>query len=214
MSRKTYSNEDITKIIKGMFPQFRLMFAYYCGSKAYGTEDENSDIDVTAVFAGLTGNVHVEAASVDLFVYGEDCFLEKQKLNDTIPLYNLIFIDDVLSIDKNLIYSDPDYIDQLNAYKNIDFKQCLRPFLQNFLTYFSYHLTEYPQPAKRMYHVLRMRGLLDHYDNTGRYELVIEEPWKSRMIKYKGNWNNEVGIAYSPMIQEQIEYLKNYLDRM
>jgi hypothetical protein len=214
MNKTMYSKNEIIKVIEGMFPNQTIMFAYYSGSKAYGTDDENSDIDVTVVLANLTGNVHMEVANLDLFVYGEDCYLDKQNLIDYIPLYNRVHIDDVLAIEQNLIYLNPDNIDQFNAYKNIKIENKMKQFLKNFIDYITMIINDFNKPVKRLYHVLRIRGLLDYYGETGKYEMVITEPWKTRMMTYKKNWNNDVGHAYYPMIKEQLNYIKNYMERL
>lgn len=214
MAKREYSNKEIIKIIQGMFPRAKIMFAYYCGSIAYGTEGENSDIDVTVVMSGLTGNIHMDAGNLDLFIYGEDCYLDKQYLSDKIPLYNKIYIDDVLEIDKNLIYLNPDYTNEFNSYKNINLEIKLKPYLSSFIEYYSNVINDRQEPVKRLYHVFRMRGIIDHFDKTGKYELVVEEPWKARMLKYKKDWDTEIGKVYFPMIKEQMNYLKNYKDRL
>ena len=136
-----------------MFPRAKIMFAYYCGSIAYGTEGENSDIDVTVVMSGLTGNIHMDAGNLDLFIYGEDCYLDKQNLSDKIPLYNKIYIDDVLEVDKNLIYLNPDYINEFNAYKNINLEEKLKSYLSSFIEYYTNEINDRQEPVQRLYHV-------------------------------------------------------------
>ena len=46
---KPLNKESILEIIQGIFPNTTVMFVYYCGSLAFGLNDENSDDDVTGV---------------------------------------------------------------------------------------------------------------------------------------------------------------------
>ena len=41
---------------------------------------------------------------VDIFAYGYENFLQRQSMNDTLPLYNLIHSDDVINMADNLVY--------------------------------------------------------------------------------------------------------------
>jgi len=56
--------------------------------------------------------------------------------------------------------------------------------------------------------------MLDHYEKTGKYELVVEEPWYSKMMEFKKNWNNEIAENYLEEIKEQLVYLENYRNEM
>ena len=50
MSEKNSEKQLITDKLKGLFVHNDLMFAYFCGSRAYGTDSKDSDIDdVTSV---------------------------------------------------------------------------------------------------------------------------------------------------------------------
>ena len=94
MSQKKTNNEIITERLKGLFAYNDLMFAYYCGSKAYGTTDKNSDVDIVAVFNDLNGITHAAFEDIDIFAYGIESFIQRQSISDELPLYNLIHADD------------------------------------------------------------------------------------------------------------------------
>ena len=214
MSKKEYSKERIIEIVKGFIGNHTIMFMYYCGSIAYGVADSNSDIDVSVVVADLNGTIHMQLGGLDLFIYGADTYLEKQKLKDNIPLYFKMHIDDVIDIDKNLIYLDENYLNEYKAYKDIKLEENLKSFLNCFIEHYTLRGKDHTKPAKTLYHVFRLRGLLDHFDKSGKYEMLIEEPWKSRLLEYKANWNNDIGLSYMPEIARQLEYIKNYKDRI
>ena len=95
VKQKIQSNESILEIIQGIFPNITVMFIYYCGSLAFGLNDENSDDDVTVVLDGFKGNVHLSLGKLDVFAYGKDIYLKKQNLDPTVPLYDRAYIDEV-----------------------------------------------------------------------------------------------------------------------
>jgi hypothetical protein len=63
-------------------------------------------------------------------------------------------------------------------------------------------------------HILRVRGILDHVDQVGKYEHIIPEPWYTMMIEYKKNWNNNKGKEYMSLLREALNYIENYRDRV
>jgi hypothetical protein len=56
--------------------------------------------------------------------------------------------------------------------------------------------------------------MIDNYDKTGYYNLTVLEPWYSKMKNYKGNWDNEIGQTYLKELEEELQYLIEYRDRM
>lgn len=214
MSKKEYSKVRIIEIVKGFIGNHAIMFMYYCGSIAYGVADSKSDIDVSVVVADLNGTIHMQLGGLDLFIYGADTYLKKQKLKDDIPLYFKMHIDDVVDIDKNLIYLDENYLSEYKTYKDIKLEENLKSFLNCFIEHYTLRGKNHTEPAKTLYHVFRLRGLLDHFDRVGKHEMIIEEPWKSKLLEFKQNWNNHIVLSYMPEIVRQLEYIKNYKDRI
>ena len=213
VKQKPQSNESILEIVQGIFPNTTVMFIYYCGSLAFGLNDENSDDDVTVVLDGFKGNVHLSLGELDIFAYGRDIYLKKQNLDPTVPLYDRAYIDEVLSTKDNLIYLDENYREEYEAYKNVDLTTKLGLFLSSFVEHYKMRI-EYPETQKSHYHVLRVRGILDHVDQTGKYELIVPEPWYTDMLEYKKNWNTKIGRDYLPLIREALTYIENYKDRV
>ena len=207
------SKESILEIVQGLFPNTTVMFIYYCGSLAFGISDENSDDDVTVVLDGFKGNVHLSLGELDIFAYGRDIYLKKQNLDPSVPLYDRAYIDEVLSTKDNLIYLDENYKDEYEAYKNIDLTSRLGLFLSSFVEHYQIRI-DYPEPQKSHYHILRVRGILDHVDQVGKYEHIIPEPWYTMMIEYKKNWNNNKGKEYMPLLREALNYIENYRNKV
>lgn len=206
--------EYLVNIIKNMYPDKEIMFMYLCGAHVYGAEDEDSDYDVSVMLKGFFGYMHMEVENVDFFVYGEDYYLEKQRLNPHVPLYNRAHMDEVIDIDSRLIYLNPSYEREYNCYKAVDFNNILPDFLKAFIEFHEIRYQVTDEPAKRLYHVLRIRGQLDNYDETGIFTLECKEPWKSYYMNYKRNWQSSVGVAYRHLIKEQLDYIKVYLEKL
>jgi predicted nucleotidyltransferase len=213
LKQKIQSKNSILDIVEGVFPYAKVMFIYYCGSVAYGLNNESSDEDVTVVLEGFEGNVHLCLGSLDIFAYGRDIYKKKQDLDPSVPLYDRAHIDEIVSSEDNLIYLNEIYREDYEHTKYADFVSKIGPFLESFIEYYSMR-TKDNIAYKSHYHIFRIRGILDHLDQTGRYELVVEEPWKSKMIEYKNNWDNELGRSYLPLILEQLNYIRDYKDKV
>ena len=207
------SNNQIFETVQGVFPNHIVMFIYHCGSFAYGLNYRNSDSDVTAVIDGFNGNVHLTIDSLDIFAYGKDVYQKKQNLDQTVPLYDRVYIDEVLSQNDTLVYLNEQYRNEYEAYKRIDMNSILKPFLSNFIEHYERRL-ELVEPQKSHYHIFRIRGILENLDLTGKYELHLSEPWLSHMKNYKNSWNTQIGIEYLPLLKETLNYIKDYKDKV
>lgn len=205
MKKIKYSNNDLIKIATILFDPSSIMFMYYSGSINYGLNDEMSDYDVTIVVDGFIGSVQINYPNLDLLIFGSDCYLDRFDSNKEVPLYQLVKMDDILSIDKNIIYLNPIYNNQFNEYKAMQFN--LKTYLNSFIGFQDVRRLNYDVPDKSMYHILRVRGVLEHYDKTGIYEMIIEEPWYSVMLDFKKNFNNKIGSSYLPKIKEALELI-------
>lgn len=207
-------NEYFVNIINNMYPDKEIMFMYLCGAHVYGAEDEKSDYDISVMLKDYFGYMHMEVENVDFFVYGEDYYLEKQRLSPHVPLYNRAHMDEVIGIDDRLIYLNPSYKAEYERYKSVDFYKILPKFLDAFVEFHEIRYQVTDDPAKRLYHILRMRGQLDNYDETGIFSLDCKEPWKSYYMNYKKNWQTSVGLAYKHLIKEQLDYIKAYKEKL
>lgn len=213
MKQRIQSKASILEVVQNIFPQSTVMFIYYCGSVAFGLEDEDSDDDVTVILDGFLGNLHLSLGTLDIFAYGRDVFLKKQNLDPSVPLYDRAYIDEVLSQRDTLIYLDERYRSEYEAYKNIDLTSKLGLFLSSFVEHYETRL-DLPEPQKSHYHILRVRGILDHVDQVGTYEHVVEEPWMTMMLEYKKKWNTDVGRLYMPILRDQLRYIAAYREKV
>ena len=72
----------------------------------------------------------------------------------------------------------------------------------------------YDKPDKSMYHILRVRGMLENYEMSGIYEMKVAEPWKTYMLDFKKNYSNEIGVSYLERIKEALDFINLYRKRM
>jgi hypothetical protein len=204
---------DLYKIIEGVFPNTEILLIYYGGSIAYGLDDNTSDKDVTVVLDGFRGNLHITIGEYDLFVFAKDRFIQRQTFDESIIAYHRAAADNVISIDRTLIYINPTFqetLDELLVYHDKEF------MLNHIAAELEYGRMRFDVNTnfKSHYHVFRIRGMVDHYEKTGKYELVVEEPWFTKMMDFKNNWDNEIAQNYVEEIKDQLDYLENYRNEM
>lgn len=213
MNQTLLTKSEIIETVKNTFPKSTVMFIYYCGSLAFGLFDETSDIDVTVVLDDFRGNIHVTLGVLDICAFGSDVYLKKQQLDSCVPLYNRAFFDEVLSPTDQLIYLDEKYQDEYQAYIKIDIENKMEQFLSCFIEHFESNIG-FSIPHKSHYHIFRLRGILERRDRVGRYELIVDEPWYTKIVDYKRNWKTEKGINYLQELKEAIAYIAAYKDRV
>jgi len=199
--------------IQGLFPSSKIILVYYGGSIAYGLEDEKSDEDITVVLDNFSGNIHLNLDKIDFFVFSKERFIQRQHFDETITSYHRASADNLMSIDSNIIYLDQAFEKELESVKNCDSKEFMINHLEAQIDYGKMRF-ELSQNLKSHYHIFRLRGMVDNYDKTGHYNLTVLEPWYTKMIDYKRNWNNEIGKRYLDELKAELQYLIDYKDRM
>ncbi len=204
---------DIYNLIKGTFPNTEILLIYYGGSKAYGLDENTSDIDVTVVLEGFKGILHLFIGKYDLFVFSKEDFIKRQQFDDSIIAYHRQAADNVLGIKSNEYYLNPEFSKELEIMiSNVD-----NSFICNLidaLLIYSKSVFEVNRKSKAFYHLYRVRGMIEHYMQTGVFDLIVDEPWKSKMIEYKANYKTNPEPNYEEEIVFLFEYLKNYRNEM
>lgn len=207
MSRK-FTNSKLTEIVVNMFAMNEVMFIYYCGSDNYKTKQKKSDTDLTVVLNNFNGIIHASIEGVDIFAYGYENFLQRQSMNDTLPLYNLIHSDDVINMADNLIYLNPSYQTEYNSITALKFEDVLPLYLDAVIEYFNQLVNIEKVIVKRSYHIIRIRGILEKYLETGKYDVNLNEVWLNKVFEHKKNWDKELNTA------DHLAQLKTYLDEI
>jgi len=202
----------LTKI-KGIFPYHKILLAYYSGSIAYGINDEYSDTDVTVVLDDFRDNIHLNLGQVDLFVFSKERFLARHNFDKSITAYHRASTDTLLSLDRTLIHMDLDFKATVDKLLDINHKAFLRNLLIAGLEYGKARY-EISKSFKSNYHFLRYRGMIEHFEKTGKCELICPEPWYTYMMDYKTNWDNIKGSQYYELIEESIRFIEKYIEGM
>ena len=208
MMPRKFTNSKLTEIVVNMFAMNEVMFIYYCGSDNYKTKQKKSDTDLTVVLSNFNGIIHASIEGVDIFAYGYDNFLQRQSMNDTLPLYNLIHSDDVINMADNLIYLNPIYQTEYNSIKALKFEDVLPQYLDAVIEYFNQLVNVEKVIVKRSYHIIRIRGILEKYLETGKYDVNLNEVWLNKVFEHKKNWDKELNTA------DHLAQLKTYLDEI
>jgi len=186
---------------------------YYSGSKGYGYDDEDSDIDVTVVLDDFNGLLHLQLGKLDIFAFSKDSYIKRQNFDESIIEYYKTAADDILIPEDKIIYLCPEFDSTYEQLKAFNVKTFIGNQLAALISYTRMRM-DISMELKSHYHLFRMRGILDHYDRTGLFELEIDEKWKKEMLQFKKNWNNEIGESYWNKLEEQLLYLEQYKDRM
>jgi len=204
---------DIYNLIKEVFPNTEILLIYYGGSKAYGLDENTSDIDVTVVLEGFRGILHLFIGKYDLFVFSKEDFIKRQQFDDSIIAYHRQAADNVLGIKTNEYYLNSGFSDELESMiTNVN-----NTFICNLidaLLIYSKSVFEVNQKSKAFYHLYRVRGMIEHYIQTGMFDLIVDEPWKSKMIDYKANYKTNPEANYEEEIVSLFDYLENYRNEM
>ncbi|HMM00488.1 MAG TPA: hypothetical protein PKC96_04015 [Bacilli bacterium] len=208
MMPRKFTNSKLTEIVVNMFAMNEVMFIYYCGSDNYKTKQKKSDTDLTVVLSNFNGIIHASIEGVDIFAYGYENFLQRQSMNDTLPLYNLIHSDDVINMADNLIYLNPSYQTEYNRIIALKFEDVLPLYLDAVIEYFNQLVNVEKVIVKRSYHIIRIRGILEKYLETGKYDVNLNEVWLNKVFEHKKNWDKELNTS------DHLTQLKIYLDEI
>ncbi len=209
MSEKISEKQLITDKLKGLFVHNELMFAYFCGSRAYGTSSKDSDLDVVAVFSDLGGITHATLSGMDIFAYGIDSFIQRQSISDELPLYNLIHADDFIKAGDNLIYLNPEFKLEYEKLVKIEFEKVLPEFLDAFINYYDLINNKQEAKVKRAYHIYRVHYSVTNYKKTNKYEVDLPENVVKKIHNYKTNWETieqSVVLEFRELLEEIKEF--------
>lgn len=197
-----FNDENLVKRIEYatnvMLKNYEIMFIYFGGSIAYGTYEEGrSDYDVNIVVDGLKGYFHTNCNDVDFFVYGRQEAMDKQNLANYLSPYFKTYIDEVLALDDTLIYLNPKYKKEFEAYKDIRLETKLIPYLEVFIEYHANIINDKKHLAvKRLYHVIRLHEILENYQKTRKFSLAISDKTKQEILFFKKNYDTVEGLEF------------------
>lgn len=211
-----FSKEHIYKVVSNALSTYKIMFMYFGGSLAYDCyEDGKSDIDINVFVDGFNGYIHTSCGDFDLFIYGKDFMMKRQFVEESMCVYNKIFIDDMCNIDSLLIYTNEEYAKEYREFINYDITNSLEKYLEAVYEYFMFLYVDTEEPLKRFYHVIRIRGQLENFKITGKYNTKIPEEFQKEMKAFKWNYDGAIGKKiYRKNIGIYLEYIKKTKEEM
>ena len=209
---KSINKDELIQKLKKMFHKYEIMFVYFGGSICYGTfNTRNSDIDIVVFLKGYKGFIHTDFEQYDLFIFGDNCIKLREEVSDELHDYERIFIDDIYALDKTLIYLNKKFENEYESFKNFKMESVLKKYLAHAYDYFMYLYVDNEIPAKRFYHVIRIKGQLEHFKETGTYNLEMDYKYKTLMLEFKNNYDKVRGKEiYANEIHEYLEDFKKY----
>ena len=216
IERNTKVLDDVIKSIIRLYHNYKVMFIYYGGSLAYGTYiDGKGDIDLEVFIDGIPYAHKSEYCDVDLFIYPKEYITKRFDMNDSLNNYRKSFADVYLGLPGTLVYLNEDYKKELEEYMSFDFKKILPEFLDQFIDYYGFCLEDAESLGKKFYHIIRMRGQLERYLETGRFGFEVDEGYREEMLDFKCNWNNkEKNKIYSRKIKNYFEEIKKIKEEL
>ncbi len=213
-SKPVYDNNRLKTIVVNMFPEHEVMFIYYCGSIAYQTTSDNSDIDITVVLHGFRGLIHTSLEGIDIFGYGYEDFCKRQSMNTDVPLYNRLHADDIINAKDHLVYLNPLFENEFNELVDSDFANYLDKYLDTVIEYYDQIINKDNMLVKRAYHILRIRAILDNFLNTGEYSLTLPVEWIQRIDELKMNWDKENDAIYLSTLRKYLDEIKEIRNKV
>ena len=189
----------LTKII----PDNKILAIYKVGSSIFGLSNDESDKDYIVIVDGYDGTNVIKEDGYDFFVIGAPYFEKLCRFDDRVMSYFAIWMDNVLLANDNLEYIDEEYQETFNALINIDWNTCFKKWLSRVIDYFRIRLDDVDN-SKPLYHLFRIKPLVEHYVKTSKFEYVFPEKDRELALKFKKNPRN-----YLKELNEVFYYLES-----
>lgn len=179
------------------FNKNKILLAYYGGSTAYKTANENSDTDIIVVLDDFSGCDHFAKSEEDIeyFIFGKNQFIEKMNFEKSITPYLLVFNDDILS-DVEPIYLDNSFKEIYEGIRNRPFGEYITDYLEAVIVYYG-TLLDINILRKNMYHLYRIEEQVKRYFDSGKFTLGVSDETLEKMMVLKTNFatNNADTLA-------------------
>ena len=192
------------EIINKAFKNDKVLLLYKCGSHAFGTATDKSDEDYVVVLRDFKGLTHLTHGKKEYFVFGLEEWKAKQEFSDEIDEYFEIFNDEVLAFPYNILNKD-ESMDGLIEFYKTNFLLNYKKWIKKVLSYFRFYY-DLGDINKNMYHLLRIRFMVENYLKTGSFSLELSEKILNKILNFKASTDKE---AYRNEINRALTYLSN-----
>lgn len=188
------------------FKNNKILLAYYGGSTAYQNKTNKSDTDVIVVLDDIQGAQHItnEEKQIEYYVFGKKYFIEKMEFDEEVTPHLKIFNDDILTnIDP--IVLDDSFKETYLKYKNRNFKEYLKPYLEAIIEYYEVFLVD-GSLKKNLYHLYRIEEQVQRYLETGEFKIELGGETLEKILVFKENFKTN-----SPGFVKELLAILNYL---
>lgn len=192
------------EIISQAFKNDKVLLLYKCGSYAFGTATDKSDEDYVVVLRDFKGLTHLSHGKKEYFIFGLEDWKAKQEFSDQLDEYFEIFNDEVLAFPYNILNKD-ESMDELVEYYKSKFTSNYKKWISKAVSYFRFYY-DLGDINKNMYHLLRIRHMVDNYLKTGSFSLELSEKVLNKILNFKASTDKE---AYRTEINGALIYLQN-----
>ena len=192
------------EIISQAFRKDKVLLLYKCGSYAFGTATEKSDEDYVVVLRDFKGLTHLSHGKKEYFIFGLEDWKAKQEFSDEIDEYFEIFNDEVLAFPYNILNKD-ESMDELIEYYKSKFTSNYKKWISKVVSYFRFYY-DLGDINKNMYHLLRIRFMVENYLKTGSFSLELSEEVLNKIFNFKASTDKE---TYRNEINRALIYLSN-----
>lgn len=192
------------EIISQAFRKDKVLLLYKCGSYAFGTATEKSDEDYVVVLRDFKGLTHLSHGKKEYFIFGLEDWKAKQEFSDEIDEYFEIFNDEVLAFPYNILNKDESMDDLIEFYKS-NFASNYKKWINKVVSYFRFYY-DLGDINKNMYHLLRIRFMVENYLKTGSFSLELSEEVLNKIFNFKASTDKE---TYRKEINRALIYLSN-----
>ena len=192
------------EIVSQAFKNDKVLLLYKCGSYAFGTATDKSDEDYVVVLKDFKGLTHLSYGKKEYFVFGLEDWKAKQEFSDEIDEYFEIFNDEVLAFPYNILNKDESMDDLIEFYKS-NFASNYKKWINKVVSYFRFYY-DLGDINKNMYHLLRIRFMVENYLKTGSFSLELSEEVLNKIFNFKASTDKE---TYRNEINRALIYLSN-----
>ena len=192
------------EIISQAFRKDKVLLLYKCGSYAFGTATEKSDEDYVVVLRDFKGLTHLSHGKKEYFIFGLEDWKAKQEFSDQLDEYFEIFNDEVLAFPYNILNKDESMDDLIEFYKS-NFASNYKKWINKVVSYFRFYY-DLGDINKNMYHLLRIRFMVENYLKTGSFSLELSEEVLNKIFNFKASTDKE---TYRKEINRALIYLSN-----
>lgn len=188
----------------------KVLAIYRCGSTIHGVQSDESDKDYVVILKNYRDIRLDKREKIDYFLFGLEPFKRALQFDPRVLDYYLLWMDNTLLAVDNLEYIDEEFKEEFYRIIHIDWQKYLTVWLKINVDYFS-ACCEALVNEKSLYNLYRIRSLIRHYQDIGRFEYYLSDGDRELIIDYK---NKQANLEkHRGNFKEILEFLKTFLEK-